>query len=240
MRSCSRLQRFSILILVILTLAGCNLLGGQPVTHVLFIGNSYTFYNGGIDRQLEGLAPSVRTEMFAEGGYTLENHWQDGKALETIQKGGWDFVVLQEQSQRPVIEQPQFFEFAGDFDAEIKKSGAQTVFLMTWQRPDSAAGGVTTANLQMAYNLIGAKLGDKVAPAGLAFAQALRERPNLALISEDGHPTIYGTYLAACVLYATLFNQSPVGNPYADRSIAPEQRDFLQRVAAETSRVSGP
>jgi hypothetical protein len=226
-----------------LALAGCDLFSGEPVTRVLFIGNSYTFYNGGLDRQLEGLAPSVRTKMFAEGGYTLEKHWQEGKALEAIQKGGWDFVVLQEQSQRPVIEQPQFFEFAGDFDAEIKKSGAQTVFLMTWQRPDSAAGGVTTANLQMAYNLIGAKLGDKVAPAGLAFARALRpgeSQPDLALVSEDGHPTIYGTYLAACVLYATLFNQSPVGNPYADRSITPEQRDFLQRIAAETTGVGEP
>jgi hypothetical protein len=224
----------------LLALPACDVLTGQATTHILFIGNSYTIYNGGIDRQLAGLAPAARTKLIAVGGYTLENHWQEGNALQSIQKGGWDYVVLQEQSQRPVIEQPQFLEFAKDFDAEIRKSGAQTVLLMTWERPDSVVQGVTTTNLQIAYNLIGAKLGAKVAPAGLAFAQALRQRPDLSLYSQDGHPTMYGTYLAACVLYATIFGQSPVGNAYADRSISPELRDFFQRIAAETLGMSKP
>ena len=122
-----------------------------------------------------------------------------------------------------------------DFLAEIKKSAAQTVLLMTWERPESLPDGVTTANLAAAYNQAGAKLGAKVAPAGLAFARALRERPDLALYSQDGHPTMYGTYLAACVLYLTIFGQSPVGNVFADRNITPELRDFFQRIAAETA-----
>jgi hypothetical protein len=57
----------------------------------------------------------------------------------------------------------------------------------------------------------------------------------LALYSQDGHPIIYGTYLAACVLYATIFGQSPVGNVFADCSITPELRGFFQRIAAETT-----
>jgi hypothetical protein len=112
---------------------------------------------------------------------------------------------------------------------------ALTVLLMTWERPESLPDGVTTANLAAAYNQAGAKLGAKVAPAGLAFAGALRERPDLALYSQDGHPTMYGTYLAACVLYATIFGQCPVGNVFADRSITPELRDFFQRIAAQTT-----
>ena len=123
-------------------------------------------------RRQRGPGASIRTKLIAEGGYTLEEHWQVGKALPSIQQGGWDYVVLQEQSQRPVLEQPKFFEFAQAFDLEIKQSGAQTVLLMTWQRPESLPDGVTTANLAATYNRVGAKLGDKVAPAGLAFAQA--------------------------------------------------------------------
>jgi hypothetical protein len=234
------IQLVLILCLVVLALSGCDLLTGRSGTGVLFIGNSLTYYNGGIDQQLRGLAPEVRTRRFAEGGYTLERHWQEGKALKSIQQGVWDYVVLQEQSQRPVLTQPRFFEFAQDFDQEIKKSGAQTVLLMTWERPESVPDGVTTDNLAAAYNRVGAKLGDKVAPAGLAFERALREQPDLALYNPDGHPTIYGTYLAACVLYATLFSQSPAGNTYAARGITPEQRDFLQRIAAETSGAGGP
>ena len=162
------------LCVVLLALPACDNFTGQPTTRILFVGNSYTYYNGGIDRQLEGLAPSVRTKLIAEGSYTLAKHWQDGKALRFIQKGDWDFVVLQEQSQLPVFEQPMFLEFARAFDLEIEKNGAQTVLLMTWERPESIQDGVTTANLAATYNMAGAQLGAKVAPVGLAFARALR------------------------------------------------------------------
>lgn len=222
-----------------LMVAGCNLPIGsivnrQPSMRVLFIGNSYTAINGGIDKQLAGLDPSTETLRIDVGGYTLENHWVAGNALQTIHKGGWTYVVLQEQSQTPIINQGKFFEYAGYFDAEITSSGATTVLLMTWERPDSVRAGVTFANLANAYNALGKALGARVAPAGSAFARSLREKPELALYIQDGHPTIYGTYLAACVLYGTLWSVSPVGNQFADPSISAELRAYLQRVAAET------
>jgi len=205
-----------------------------PSMRVLFIGNSYTFVNGGIDKQFKGLAPSIETLSIAVGGAKLENHWNDGKALQEIMKGGWNYVVLQEQSQTPVCYQPKFREFAGNFDREIRANGAKTVLLMTWERPDSAQYGVTTANMSTVFSTAGTELGVIVAPAGIAFARSLRARPGLALYSQDGHPTICGTYLAACVLYATIFRQSPVGNPYSDSGIPPETRAYLQRIAAES------
>lgn len=222
----------------LLLFTSCNLLS-PPKTrtpfskNILLIGNSYTDFNGGLDKQLEGLYPDSTITRIAPGGYALENHW-NGDALRTIRKGGWNYVVLQEQSQMPVTDQSKFYEFAGRFDAEIRKSGATTILLMTWERPDSVRYGVTTANLAASYNYLGTQLGVKVAPAGLAFARSLRARPDLALYNPDGHPTTYGTYLAACVIYATIFNTSPVGNPYSDASIPPTTRMFFQQVAAET------
>jgi hypothetical protein len=205
----------------------------QVSTRLLFIGNSYTYVNGGIDKQLEGLALSSGTARIAVGGYTLEQHWKDGNALQTIRDGGWKYVILQEQSQTPIFDRSKFDEFATAFDKEIKRSGAKTILLMTWERPDSRGSGVTTANVAAAYRVLGSELGAKVAPVGLAFARSLRERPDLLLYSQDGHPTIYGTYLAACVLYRTIF-ASPVGNPYADTSIPTELREYFQRIAAES------
>ena len=205
----------------------------QPSTRILFIGNSYTFINGGLDKQLKGLAPSIETECIAVGGYTLEKHWNDGNAIQTIREGKWDYVILQEQSQFPVINQKKFYDFARKFDEEIRRSGAKTILLMTWERPDSRKFGVTTDNLAAAYKAIGKELGVKVAPAGLAFARAIRGKPELTLYSQDGHPTVEGTYLAACVLYRTIFENSPVGNPYSERSIPAEMRAYLQGIAAE-------
>src|SRR5437764_4943587 len=107
---------------------------------VLFIGNSYTFFNGGMGTLVQSLASAVkggRRLEFVEvtkGGQTLEGHWAEGKALAEIRKGGWDYVVLQEHSMRPVSEREKMWMYARMFDAEIKKTGARTVFYETWAR----------------------------------------------------------------------------------------------------------
>jgi hypothetical protein len=206
----------------------------QPATSVLFIGNSYTYVNEGVDAQLGRMAPSIRTFRIAAGGYTLEKHWKDGNALRSISSGHWSYVILQEQSQIPVIDPMKFRNYVEKFNEEINRIGAKTILLMTWERPDSVGYGVTAANISAAYNAAGEELGITVAPAGLAFENALQERPDLALYSQDGHPTIAGTYLAACVLYGTIFQKSPAGIACTGKNIPPDLRDFLQRIAAKS------
>ena len=227
-------QKIVVVGLALLALCSCK---SQPPTRVLFIGNSYTFVNGGIDKQLGGLASSVETASIAISGYTLENHWADGNAVQTIRNGGWKYVVLQEQSQTPVVGQSKFFEFAKKFDDEIRKSGARTILLMTWERPDSVQYGITTANLAASFNALGMELSVSVAPAGLAFARSRAENSKLELYTQDGHPTVPGTYLAACVLYATIFRKSPVGNsyPFWDWNMSSETRNYLQKIAAAST-----
>ncbi len=153
--------------------------------------------------------------------------------MSAIKGQQWNFVVLQEQSQLPVTAQTQFIQYASKFSNEIKAVGAQPILFMTWQRPDSVQFGVTTHNLAYAYWAAGNQAGAKVAPVGLAFSLALEKKPGLALYVEDGHPTVAGTYLAGCVLYATMFGKSPVGINYAPAGMPQEDRDFLQQVAAE-------
>jgi hypothetical protein len=227
-------------VLLALILASCQSAGdifrlSPPSSRILFIGNSFTFYNDGVNQQLERLEPSIETKTLATSGYSLKDHWNNGKALETIRDGKWDYVVLQEQSQTPVTGRAAFLEYASMFNKEIKSAGGETVLFMTWERPDSIQFGVTTQDLANAYYDAGARLGAKVAPAGLAFALSLRGKPGLALYVQDGHPTTHGTYLAACVLYATLLGKSPIGIAYAPPSISKEDRIFLQKVAAATT-----
>jgi hypothetical protein len=217
--------------LALLALAAC---AQKPATHVLLIGNSYTSYNGGLDAQLERLAPSVDAVSVTNGGFTLKDHWADGRALSAIRQGGWAYVVLQDQSVTPVLATPQFYQYGQSFGDENRRSGAQAVLLMTWQRPDAVGIGVTSESLAAAYNGLGEAMGAKVAPAGTAFAASLKERPDLALTGQDGHPTVYGTYLAACVLYGTLFGTTPVGN-VADEPLVPSDvQGYFQRIAARS------
>lgn len=206
-----------------------------PALRVLLVGNSYTYMNDGIDVVLGKLASQSKTARIAVGGYHLEQFASEGKVRDALAAQRYDVVVLQEQSQTPVMFTHTFRAGVLALDRQIRAAGARTALLMTWERPDSAGQGVTTANLAAAYKGVGSEIGARVAPAGLAFARALRQRPTLTLVSDDGHPTPAGTYLAACVLYATLFGESPVGNPYSDPQVPAETRAFLQRVAAEAA-----
>ena len=75
-----------------------------------------------------------------------------------------------------------------------------------------------------------------VIPVGLAFENAYRKMPNISLHKPDGtHPNLLGTYLAACVVYASVYKESPIGILYDYfGSIRSEDRLFLQEIAHET------
>lgn len=196
----------------------------EPKLRVLFIGNSYTYFNN-LPQMLTGLTKSAKpgrpleTEMLAIGGATLKRLWDDGRAVTAIKRGGWDYVVLQEQSTLGIapmvtgaakIADPKVFhEYARLFDAEIKRAGARTIFYLTWARQNAPE---TQAQLTAAYQAIASELKATLAPVGLAWEAALKKHPGLGLHSEDkSHPTPAGTYLAACVFYVTLYGQSPEG-----------------------------
>ena len=187
---------------------------------VLFIGNSYTYVNN-LPELVTGLAESahrsLETEMIVAPGATLQKHWEDGKAVEVMKRGHWDYVVLQEQSTLglvlaggpPINDPTMFHRYARLFDSAIKSSGAKTIFLLTWARQNLPA---TQADLTSAYRAIASELDDIVAPAGIAWQTALKKRPSLVLHQRDlSHPTPTGSYLAACVLYSTLYGKSAAG-----------------------------
>lgn len=195
-----------------------------PARRVLFIGNSYTYYNN-LPQMLAGLAQSAKpvqpleTEMVTVGGATLKRMWEMGEALAAIKRGGWSFVVLQEQSTlgvtpmvdgKPQIADPKtFHEYARLFDAAIKKTGAQTMFYLTWARQNAPE---TQTQLTAAYSAIAKELNATLVPVGLAWEAALKKQPQLALhIADKSHPTPAGTYLAACVFYAKLLGRAPAG-----------------------------
>ena len=198
---------------VSLLVSGCAFTGnsGLPAIRVLFIGNSFTFYNGGIDADLHGLAPRTTVGSATKSGYSLAQHLADPDTMGTL-KLGWSFVVLQEQSQTPVYNYSGFLTSATTFTDQIRSQQATPLLLMTWARPDSS--GITTEAVRSATVRAGQQLGLTVIPAGVAFADSLSASPGVTLTQYDGHPTREGTYLAACTVYATLFGLSPVGNTY--------------------------
>jgi hypothetical protein len=209
-------------------LAGCS--GDWEIIgkKVLFVGNSFTDYNGGLDAMLKTLAPRTEASRIAPGGSTLQQHAankDDAAAL----RSGWDYVVLQDQSQYPIVEPATFRAGATTMVAKVRAAKATPLFLATWGRPDSP--GVTSAALDEAYRALGELLGVTVIPAGKSFEQSLKVRPSFPLTEHDGHPTKAGTYLAACTAMAMIYRTTPVGNS-AHAGFTDEIARHLQRSAS--------
>jgi hypothetical protein len=214
---------------------------------VFFIGNSFTFYNGGVDAVLQALArangKNLECSASVSGGKTLEWHWEEGDARATIARGGWDYVVLQDLSTRPLTDEPAMLKYAKLFDAEIKSAGAETVLFLTWARFNQPENQRV---ITRAYGAVGKEINVLVARVGPAWERVLEQRPGLRLHTDDRvHPTPAGTYLAACVFYATITGDSPEGLPATVTtangktiSIDPSDATVLQRAAASVSQQS--
>ncbi len=203
---------------------------------VLFIGNSFTYVHD-LPKMLDELAkaggqPKLKLERETPGGYTLEKHWADGKALRKIQSRHWAYVVLQENSQYPLKNRESMFAFAKKFDSAIKTQGAKTLLYMTWSdltKPEDQAG------ISKAYQDLAGELKAQLAPVGDAWQAAQADDKQLMLHDKDKHhPSATGTYLSACVFYATLFDKSPEGLPGKIANLSAEQSRELQSLAWKT------
>jgi hypothetical protein len=207
-------------------------------TRCLFIGNSYTYYND-LPQMIADLAraggqQTFQFEMETPGGRTLEKHWKDGKAGGKIAAGHWQFVVLQEQSLRPLKDPQLMFDYATKLQGEISKQQARTILYQSWARKGRIAD---QAEINRAFQMLGRELKVDVAPVGTAWALALKENPKWALHAEDGsHPTKTGTYLAACVFYSTLYGKSPEGLPGKPGDVSDTEAKRLQAIAWEAVR----
>jgi hypothetical protein len=179
---------------------------------ILFIGNSFTQRNDlpGLLWQLAAAHDlTIEHDLISVGGASLRAHWNAGVAARAIETGHYDYVVLQEQSTLPIKNAQRMAENIRLFDEVIKRAGAKTVLYLTWARKHTpeAQQAITDA-----YNTIGAELGAIVVPVGVAWQKFLAKHDAPSLHDRDqSHPTLAGSYLAACVFLVTLLGKSPVG-----------------------------
>jgi|GEM_PF-826541 len=193
----------------------------KPV-RVLFVGNSYTSANDlpAIVRALGAAAkPKVEFEVEAvtPGGFTLEAHLAaEGKdsPRAKIAAGAFDHVVLQEQSQRPILEPDKLLAAARVFAKELAAAKSGAVWYATWAR---LAKPETQADLDKAYAACWEATGGRLAPVGAAWQRVLTakdEKDRIVLHAADGsHPSAAGSYLAGLVIYGAITGKQLDGLP---------------------------
>ena len=212
---------------------------------ILFIGNSYTYYNDmpAIFRKLaDENGKHVEVYSVTAGGrYLRQNMDADDtcamqlKAL--LQDHYFDVCVIQEQSTYPVRDLDGFLKDAARLAEMLSPSVKRFVLYTTWGRqfgakfltesgltPESMADRLAHAYRQAASQ-IQTNLCKEAAlsPVGAAFA-AINHLGSLELYTPDlSHPSYTGSCLAAYVHYFTIFG------------VLPEQTDSLQLPEATVS-----
>jgi len=209
---------------------------------VLFIGDSFTYFQNGIYTHFEKLAAAanpplvVTADKSTFGGAYLHRLWDLKEPLKAIDTAVHDVVVLHEDIPETTV--ADFREYAGKFVAEVRKAHARPVLFMAWAYP--RLGWISMAEIAQAHRDAAKELNVDVAPVGLAWQEASRQRPEMNFYAPDReHPSIYGTYLATCVIYATIYHRDPTGFAYAPTGITTEEAAFLQRIAWKTVQDFG-
>lgn len=230
-------------------------IGGAPPKSILWVGNSFFYYNNSMHNYLSNLmraadpknvARSISVTISGSGldWHDVESYFRpnglgaysfvgDNQIVFNKFDKPFDAVILSDCSQCPVHPQLKrvFHEYAKKHSDTVVKHGARPVFLMTWAYKDKPE---MTAQLAEEYTIAGNANDALVIPAGLAFAKAIGKRPELEFYQPDKrHPTLIGTYLAAATTYAAIYKKSPVGNSYTG-GIDAKLANFLQSVAWET------
>lgn len=212
---------------------------------MLFIGNSLTYSND-LPSVVKAFAQASAQKPFAFkavtfGGFSLEDHWNQGDALKAIKLGGWDVVVLQQGPSASAEGRKSLLEYTRRFGREIRGVGAKAALYMVWP---SAGRMQDFSGVSESYKRAAEEIGGLLFPAGEAWLEAWKRDPKLELYSPDGlHPTLAGTYLAAAVIYEQLYGRSPVGLPSRLKSgtgakveIQIEHAKLMQEAAAEVNK----
>jgi hypothetical protein len=228
---------------------------GQPPESILWVGNSFFYYNNSMHNHFgrlvtaSGSGARVRGTSMTISGSGLD--WHDmasmlrpdglgrysfvGDNEIRFNKAGrqYDTAIMMDCSQCPIHSQLKtvFHDTVRSYAKLLAREGVRPVLFMSWAYKDKPE---MTAQLAEQYTLAANANDALVIPAGLAFANAIAKRADLELYENDKrHPSLAGTYLAACTAFATLYGKTPVGLSY-NAGLSPELAAYLQVTAWES------
>ena len=224
-----------------------NVAIADDIKKILFVGNSYLYYNDSVHNYTERLLieyyedEEIVTKSATIGGSKLRNHNIDhllnyknlqlDEQIDLLIMQGGSYEVISQKSRE------KFAKTASEYSAKAQKLGIRTALYMThaYLKNYRRYEPNLIEKIKKTYYEAGKKSDSLVIPVGLAYEIAYQKNPEIKLHHPDGtHPGLLGTYLAACTVFAVITNKSPEGLifNYLDR-ISDQDRIFLQRIAWE-------
>ena len=222
-----RLKNISFTILLLFVLTSVNANSNRDTLRVLFVGNSYIYYNN-LPQMVSLLSDSLNTKLICKkstfGGATLGDHWNSRKCLRTreiLAKEKFDIVIIQDNSMWPLEHGDSVLMYGTLFCDLIKSKNATPYLYNTWSRE---ATPQTQGAIDKVYQELAFQTKAVLVPVGGAWAEAKLQKPATQLYFSDGsHPSPLGTFLIAlCFVkkitgslptkFATVYNYPAIDN----------------------------
>ncbi len=194
--------------------------------NVLFIGNSYTYFND-MDKLFESICREnghcVNAFRVTKGGRKMISYLDPEDPLtqqldSILRERHYNVCFLQEQSLLPARDYDTFKAGMTHVKRMVGNQADRFILYATWARkagsPDLDARGWSCAQmaqaLQDAYSKASADLNMTVSPVGEIFWKVICSHPEVELYDPDmTHPSYPGSCLAALTHYHTLFGHFP-------------------------------
>lgn len=207
----------------------------SPLERILFVGNSYTYRNKGVDQHVAELTKAVGDSSFyytraAKGKYHLYSHWEDSDTKEKCDGKIWDKVVLQEYSSGPIREPKEFMEYGKKWAKHVRSINPKVELFLyaTWGYRGTKG---MTDSLYNRYKELGDHVGATVVPVGLMW-QSIGDKINL-YDGDGAHPNRKGTFITACLFYEFIQKKNVIKTPHTDPFLSIELQKELKQLAHE-------
>ena len=229
---------------------------------ILLIGNSYTYYNDlylMYENILKEKNIKAKVETFTYGGAFLTDFISGGKYnnefISFLKTRHFDYVIIQEQSLRPLTDYDNFLLGAREIKELLKTYNPNIKLFLyeTWARhinsdfykDNKIDYHTATYTLADNYKNVGNTVGAIVIFVGLGFYKMCNEYKEIKLYQDDySHPTPRGSYLASLLLARATFNINPLEvnylpsfkidiDEYDKRQPNKKEANIIKKIASE-------
>ena len=230
----------------------------ENIESVMLVGNSFFYYNNSMHHYLGALVKhdpdiqSLKRRSITINGSSLSWHDMDSY-INNKQLGSFsidtnndnkyvknpfqkvDAVIMMDCSLCPVHKDTKndFHKYVKQHSDTIRENEIEPMLIMTWpykNRPEMIHA------LRKEFLQATNENNILLIPVGEAFYLTNNTYPEINLYQADNrHPSVAGTYLAAAVIFGSLFQRKTEGNS-ALMGLSKEETFKLQKIADQTVR----
>jgi Domain of unknown function (DUF4886) len=227
---------------VILTTTACSNLRTQKV---LILGSSIVSVNDLpeiISEISQSMGKTLILESITMEGSRVADHTKLLKINNLLSSTSWTTVIITPQSYEVLREdwRNTFFYPAMDELIEMMgdKSDNLAIFLLWGNRePNAWVSYENYEEMQTVIDEISREYASTksigLVPVGSAWRKVIEDNIDISLYRDSIHPSYSGSYLAACVIYSWLYNESTEGcSFYGELQL--DEAQYLQKIAWDT------